>query len=93
MRAEIDAGHPCALGLARVRSADAFDLKHNHQVLAYGYRLEGSAPTLQVYDPNRPGDDDVRLSMDLADESRRPTWWRPVLSFFRVGYSPSTPPT
>jgi hypothetical protein len=95
VRAEIDAGHPCALGLVRVRSADPFDLKHNHQVLAFGYRLEGSALTLQVYDPNRPGDDDVRLSMDLADESRRPTMIpasRPVLSFFRVGYSPSIPP-
>ncbi len=95
VRAEIDAGHPSAVGLVRIRSVDPFDLKHNHQVLAYGYRLEGSALTLHLYDPNRPGDDDVRLSMDLADANRRPTTVpasRPVLSFFRVGYSPSIPP-
>lgn len=95
VRADIDAGHPSALGLVRVRSADPFDLKENHQVLAYGYRLEGSALTLHLYDPNRPGDDDVRLSMNLADVNRRPTMVpasRPVLSFFRVGYSPTIPP-
>ena len=95
VRAEIDAGRPSPLGLVRVRSADPFDLKHNHQVLAYGYAIEGSALTLRLYDPNRPGDDGVRLSLDLADEGRRPSMVpasRPVLSFFRVGYSPSIPP-
>ena len=94
VRAEIDAGHPSPLGLVRIRSADPFDLKVNHQVLAYGYGLEGSALILRLYDPNRPGDDDVRLSMDLATEGR-PSMVpasRPVLSFFRVGYSPSIPP-
>lgn len=95
VRAEIDGGHPCALGLVRVRSADPFDLKENHQVLAYGYRLEGSSLGLHLYDPNRPGSDDVRLSLDLASVSRGPVTSpasRPVLSFFRIGYAPSLPP-
>jgi hypothetical protein len=37
IRASIDAGHPCPLGLVRVHSANPADLGHNHQVLAYGY--------------------------------------------------------
>lgn len=97
IRAEIDAGHPCALGLVRVKSSDPFELKRNHQVLAYGYELTGTALTLHLYDPNRPGDDDVTLSLSLANPSAKayvlqfpagPT----VHAFFRVPYAPAEPP-
>lgn len=98
IRADIAAGHPSALGLVRVRSSDPFDLKENHQVLAYGYALDGDALTLSLYDPNRPGDDDVTLSLSLADPTRpialsMPSSGRPVLAFFRVRYAPADPPS
>lgn len=97
IRAEIDRGHPAALGLVRVKSSDPFQLRHNHQVLAYGYELTDTSLTLHVYDPNRPRDDDVTLTLSLADPTKQtrvaavpsgPT----VFAFFRVPYEPAAPP-
>ena len=97
IRADIHTGHPSALGLVRMKSADPFDLKRNHQVLAYGYDLVGSGLTLRLYDPNHPRDDDITLSLSLASPSAPaaiavspsgPT----VFAFFRVPYEPASPP-
>jgi hypothetical protein len=96
IRAEIDGGHPSPLGLVRVRSTNPFALKENHQVLAFGYDLEGSVLTLRLYDPNRPGRDDVTLSLDmrppLDDVPIATAAGSRVFSFFRVAYTPATPP-
>jgi hypothetical protein len=97
IRADIDAGHPSTLGLVRVKSTNPFDLKENHQVLAYGYDLEHSSLTLRLYDPNLPGRDDVTLSLDPADPSRSITVATapsgpPVFAFFRSGYMAKAPP-
>jgi hypothetical protein len=97
VRRDIDEGNPSPLGLVRVRSHDPFDLKENHQVLAYGYDLAGTRLSLRLYDPNRPDRDDVTLSLDLADPTR-PTLLRgfpagrQVIAFFRVNYVPAPPP-
>jgi hypothetical protein len=96
VRADIHAGHPSPLGLVRVKSADPFELKRNHQVLAYGYDLAGSRLTLRLYDPNHPRADDVTLSLDI-DDPTEPTAIATspaatVFSFFRVPYEPATPP-
>lgn len=97
IRAEIDAGHPAALGLVRVKSTDPFELKRNHQVLAYGYDLVRTALTLHLYDPNRPRDDHVTLSLSLANPWAEtnvhsfpagPT----VYAFLRVRYAAASPP-
>ncbi|HEX5936593.1 MAG TPA: hypothetical protein VFZ75_02715 [Actinomycetota bacterium] len=98
IRADIDSGHPSPLGLIRVKSTDPFDLKENHQVLAYGYNLEGGRVTMSLYDPNRPRSDHVTLSLDLRASG---TWTAtemtpsgaPVFSFFRVRYTARTPPS
>ena len=97
VRADVDAGRPSPLGLIRVKSNDPFDLKENHQVLAYGYDLNGTSLTLHLYDPNHPKQDDVSLSFSLADPySTTPIRSFPagprVFAFFRVPYTPSTPP-
>jgi hypothetical protein len=97
VRSEIEGGHPAPLGLVRVKSSDPFELKRNHQVLAYGYELEGTALTLHLYDPNHPGNDDVTLSLSLADPSRPTTLTlhppgQPVFAFFKVPYRPAWPP-
>ena len=56
IRAALDAGHPCPLGLVTVSGIDPRNLGANHVVLAYGYRLDDSGElTLRVYDPKLTG--------------------------------------
>ena len=80
-----------------MRSTNPIDLKQDHQVLAYGYQVEGDALTLRLYDPNWPGRDDVTMTLSLAAPTQ-PTLVTvsppgpPVYAFFRVSYRPSTPP-
>jgi hypothetical protein len=100
IQATLDAGQPCPLGLVRLISANPLDIGKNHQVLAYGYELSGSALRLAVYDPNQADRDDVTLALDVGDPTR-PT---PVtmsatdpdasglVCFFKVGYTAKTPP-
>ena len=97
IRAEIDAGHACPLGLVRVKSSDPFELKRNHQVLAYGYELVGTDLEIRLYDPNHPKDDGVTLSLDLSHPTQRTTVLSfpagpTVFSFFKVPYEARTPP-
>jgi hypothetical protein len=97
VRADIDSGHPSPLGLIRVKSTNPFDLKYDHQVLAYAYDLTGSLLTLSIYDPNWPDRDDVTMSLDTSNPTRpttvtvTPPDWS-VYAFFRVSYRRSTPP-
>ena len=96
IRRELDAERPVSLGLVRVVSANPLALTRNHQVLAWGYDLDGSALTLRIYDPNWPGDDDVTLALDLADPGAEalPAYSRadgPVVAFFRARYRPARP--
>lgn len=96
IRRILDAGRPVSLGLVRVVSANPLDLTRNHQVLAWGYDLDGSRLTLRIYDPNWPGDDDVTLTLDLADPEAdvQPAYSRvdaPVVAFFRARYKPLPP--
>jgi hypothetical protein len=97
VRADIDAGHPSPLGLVRIKSTNPMDLKHDHQVLAYGYDLDGTALTLRLYDPNHPGGDDVTMTLDIADATRpipvtASPPGPPVYAFFRINYVRATPP-
>ena len=97
IRADIDDGRPSPLGLVRVKSWIPLDLKLNHQVLAYGYTVAEGRLTLRIYDPNRPGDDGMVISLGITDPRRRSPVsstlpGRPVFSFFRVPYHPSDPP-
>jgi hypothetical protein len=52
IKAEIDNGHRCPMGLIQKRSLSPKDLGKNHQVLACGYELSGSTVTPHVYDTN-----------------------------------------
>ena len=70
IRSGIDTGHPVPLGLVQIKSQNPFDLKHNHQVLAYAYTLTGTDLVVRIYDPNFPDRDDVTLSLDIADPTR-----------------------
>lgn len=68
----LDADQPAALGLVKAHSFSPLALGQNHQVLAYGYDLDPERGTLsiQVYDPNYPGDDGATLSVDVRDPFR-----------------------
>jgi hypothetical protein len=97
IRAGIDAGHPIPLGLVRAKSENPFDLKLNHQVLAYGYELEGEVATLRIYDPNLPDRDDVTLSVPVGDPTRPVRIeplppGSPVHALFAVRYTAASPP-
>ncbi|HZA26306.1 MAG TPA: hypothetical protein VE915_01490 [Actinomycetota bacterium] len=97
VRAAIDRGHPAPLGLVRIKSLNPLDLKHNHQVLAYGYELTGDSLLLRMYDPNFPDRDDVTLSIRPLDPSRPVLMTGfpssgPVHAFFAVDYRPIPPP-
>jgi hypothetical protein len=99
VRADIDAGHPLPLGLVRTISTDPFDLKENHQVLAYAYEASPAGVTLWIYDPNLPGRDDVKLTFEPSPSAtarplvRREPPSAPIHAFFRVPYRPASPPT
>jgi hypothetical protein len=90
IRSDLDRGALSPLGLVKAKSRDPRQLGRNHQVLAWGYDLDGSRLTLRLYDPNHPDDDQVTMSLDLA-HPRRPTKVTcsdggTVWCFFRTAY-------
>lgn len=96
IRTRLDAGQLVALGLVRVVDRDPRLLGRNHQVVAYGYDLDGSALALHIYDPNVPGGDGVTLSLDIADPGAAvaPAYTGPgpsVVCFFLTPYAPVDP--
>ena len=96
IRADLDSGRLSMLGLVRVVGRDPTQLGRNHQVVAYGYDLDGSALTIRIYDPNWPNDANVTISLDVADPrgAAIPTWSKPdakLLCFFRTPYTSADP--
>jgi hypothetical protein len=97
IQASLDAGQPVPLALVLVESADPFELGKNHQVLATGYDLDSRRLALHLYDPNHPGRDDLRLTLDIGTGSG-PAGARlsvdncAVRAFFRTGYQRMVPP-
>ena len=92
----LDSGQLAPLGLVRVVDRDPRLLGRNHQVLAYGYDLDGGALVLRIYDPNVPDGDDVTLSLDVSDPMAavQPAYTAPgpaVVCFFRTPYNPVDP--
>lgn len=96
IKAKLDTGQPCPLGLICVKSADLSRLGENHQVLAYGYDLVGDDLSLFIYDPNIHDDDDITLQLNIADpEHSTPlTYSGPqnVNCFFQTDYTFTMPP-
>jgi hypothetical protein len=97
---ELDAGRLCSLGLVTVASPNPAELGRNHQVMAYGYDLDGAGNlALHVYDPNTAQDqaDTVTISLSLLDPEH-PTPIRhnvgiggPIRGFFRTEYAYANP--
>jgi len=87
----IGAGRPAGLGLVTVRSLNPGDLRHCHQVLAYGYSWSGAELTLRVYDPNQPDRDSITIQLDTSHpahttEIRSNVDCDPIRGFFYTTY-------
>ena len=70
VRSEIDAGRLAPVGLVRRAEANPLRLTLNHQVLAWGYRVEPGFVALRLYDPNWPDRDDVEAQIVLGPDGR-----------------------
>ena len=97
IKASLDAGQLVPLGLVKVKSAQVEDLGKNHQVLAYGYDLDGTNLTIHLYDPNYADRDDVSVQLSIASvQVPVPLTYVPtetVFCFFHTPYTPASPPT
>jgi hypothetical protein len=93
---DLDSNHLSPLGLIKCKSIDPAQLGENHQVLAYGYDLNGTDLTLRLYDPNVPDRDDLTLSLSIASPRQScqlVCTSAPVLyCFFRSTYDMAGPP-
>ncbi len=67
LRAGLDAGKLMPVALVLVKDADLTKMGHNHQVLAYGYDLDGDDLNLRIYDPNYPSVDTRQISLNLSN--------------------------
>jgi hypothetical protein len=94
IKSDLDNGRLSPLGLIETKSLNPLDLGENHQVLAYGYDLDGTDLTIYLYDPNHPYFD-VTMSLSLANpEHTTPVIYstgETIWCFFRVDYSPPSP--
>jgi hypothetical protein len=76
IKMDIDAGIPSPLNLIGGPNRDVTDvagiinsLHHCHQVLAYGYQVDGAGNlTILVYDCNDPQNDNSTLSLNIAGD-------------------------
>jgi len=64
IRATIDAGRLAQVGLVRHIGLNPLNLTRSHQVVGYGYTIEGDTVRLSLYDPNWPDRDDVAVVIE-----------------------------
>jgi hypothetical protein len=104
IRAGIDGGMPMPMALILIKDRDVFKMGHNHQVLAYGYDLDGNDLSILVYDPNCPNDNNVRVNLNVGNPRQTTRMWHShfddrgnevlddVHAFFSQGYGFVMPP-
>ena len=98
IRADLDAGRLVNMALVKVKSLNPGDLGINHQVLAWGYDLDGNTLDIRIYDPNCEDKDDVVLTLSLADPQhttpvKHSRSAEEIFCFFRTGYRFRRPPS
>ncbi|WP_342042889.1 hypothetical protein [Bacillus sp. OTU2372] len=91
IKKDLDTGKLSPLGLVRVKSLNPFEIRKNHQVLAYGYDLNENNLSIHIYDPNFPNDDLVTLSLNIGKPEYTTSVFHskssdPIYSFFRTDY-------
>ncbi len=96
IQADIDNGVLSPIALVELKSLDPMQMGKNHQVLAWGYKLDGTDLTIHVYDPNYPDNNTVSLSLSIADPQHTTavtySTGETIWCFFRSLYSFVSPP-
>jgi hypothetical protein len=96
IQADLDQGRLSPMALIRVKDHDPFKMGLNHQVLAYGYTLNGNDLVINVYDPNYPGNDNVTISLNIGDPQHTTDVYystgETMYCFFQPGYTYVEPP-
>ena len=86
---------PLALNL--IKSLNPGEMGNNHQVLSWGYDLDGDDLSILIYDPNCPDDNDIRIELNIGNP-RATTAMRhtkradPVWAFFTPAFMFAMPP-
>lgn len=97
IRQDILEGHLSPIGLILIKSTLPTDLGKNHQVLAYGYQMNGDDVTIFLYDPNSPNNDSIKLSFNAGSTANKIEVTHNVDAkgylncFFRTNYSYKKP--
>lgn len=95
----IDAGVPRPICLVKVKSLNPLDLGKNHQVLVWGYLVDGTIVNLAIYDPNSRDDDTRAIAFDTARTDvvvgvgTYPAGLGPIHCFTTTTYEAKQPPT
>ena len=98
IRATIDEGKPCPICIVKAQSSNPAALGQHHQILVYGYQVDGTELTLWAYDPNNPGNDGAGLVLDIGHTDRTIevgvslSDLAPIYCFIATNYTPQTPP-
>ncbi len=96
IQADIDNGMLSTMALVEIKSLDPLQMGMNHQVLAWGYKLDGTDLTIHVYDPNYPDNNTVTLSLSIADpQHTTPVTYstgETIWCFFKSVYTFASPP-
>jgi hypothetical protein len=92
----IDNNKLSTIALVQVKSSNPMDLGENHQVLVYGYDLDGDNLTLRIYDPNFACNDNVTISLNISNPKQAVTVSRhpagsPLYCFFETNYTQCVP--
>lgn len=99
VRAMIDDGKPAPICIVKATSTNPASLGENHQVLVYGYQVDGSQATFWIYDPNNPGRDDAGFVFDIGHTDRTIEVavsigdLSPIYCYLVTNYTAQTPPT
>jgi hypothetical protein len=83
IRARIDAGRLVRVGLVRHHGLSPWGMSQSHQVVAYGYGVEGDTIAFSIYDPNWPARDDVTVTVGPSGLAQ--STGEILLSLFRIG--------
>lgn len=98
IKADLDSGMLSVMALVEEKSLNPGDMGKNHQVLAYGYNLNGSDLKIYIYDPNCPDNNNIFLSLNIGNPDNTTTIGstcsdKTIHCFFRTNYRFSLPPS
>jgi hypothetical protein len=99
----VDAGVPMPICVLEVKDTfDLTELQNNHQILVWGYYVDGTWLTLAVYDPNQPQNDGVTLTLNIGrtdvmipvtpNPPASAGGMKPIWCFLSMAYQKTQPP-